>query len=172
MHGWFRSHTFWLLFQLHNSEAGRCEEGVGEGGLPGAEGICRGGCPGWGSQSPPVAEPARRGWQFTQPDSHSDTNPRTWTRETAAGLFAVCRPGLPQLCVSGELFNSSLSVWGGAAHYEVKLQRVIHLSDWIKRLLLAAGSHLLWSSCRHVTYSIWISWVNPECSLVAWKKKC
>lgn len=35
-----------FLFQLYDSEAGWCEEGVGEGGLPGAEGTCGGGCPG------------------------------------------------------------------------------------------------------------------------------
>lgn len=35
-----------FLFQLYGSEAGWCEKGVGEGGLPGAEGTCGGGCPG------------------------------------------------------------------------------------------------------------------------------
>lgn len=99
-----------FLFKLHHSEAGWNEEGVGKGGLLGTEGGHGGGYSYWSSQSCPVPQPSGGGWQCAQPGFHFDTEPRTWARETAAGLFTVWQPQLPKLCVSGELTHAS--VWG------------------------------------------------------------
>lgn len=62
-----------IVFQVYDSEAGGCEEGVGEGGLPGPEGTCGGGCPGGGAQPPAVTQ--RGGWRPTQPDPHANADP-------------------------------------------------------------------------------------------------
>lgn len=102
--------THWMfLSSLFNSKSkvGRSAAGVGQGWLPGKEGICGGSCTSAGTHPCPFTKPAKWGWWLPQSDSNTDTDPWTRQRKRTTGFFSVLWCQFTEQRLSGE-FRSIL----------------------------------------------------------------